>query len=79
MLMKYILSLHIYLRHSLLLFEPKTLGEASVNVIHLASKGKHDQDDFPKRKKKKENEANSPCTHCEKEGHNEEHSRKLHP
>ena len=38
-LMKNIGSLHSYLRHSLLLFKPKNLDEASVKVVHLKSRG----------------------------------------
>lgn len=48
-LMKYISSLHSYLRHSLLLFEPKTHDDPSVKVVHLESMGKYEQDDHPKR------------------------------
>lgn len=48
-LMIYIASLHSYLRHSLLLFDPETLNEASVKVVHLESMGKHEQEDHPKR------------------------------
>lgn len=37
---KYIGSLHSYLKHSLLLFEPTTIDLASVKAIHLENKGK---------------------------------------
>ena len=33
-------SLHSYLGHSLLLFEPTTIDSASVKAIHLENKGK---------------------------------------
>lgn len=78
--MKYIGSLHSYFHHSLLLFEPKTLNEASVKVVHIESRGKHEKEDHPKRTKTtKRKEAKPSCTHCEKKWHDEEHCWKLHP
>lgn len=77
---KYIGTLYSYLRHSLLLFDPTTLDEASVKVIHLESMGKHEEDDHAKKtmtKKKKEEKPS--CAHCKKKGHDEEHCWKLHP
>lgn len=72
-LMNYIGSLHGYLHHSRLLFEAKTLDEASVKVFHIERMEKHEEDDLLKRttttKKKEENPS---CNHCEKEWHNEE-------
>jgi len=46
---KYIGSLHSYLRHSLLLFEPTTIDSASVKAIHLENKGKNERDDHFKK------------------------------
>lgn len=48
-LMKYMGSLHSYLCHSFLLFEPKSIDECSVKVVHLETSEKHEQDDCPKR------------------------------
>ena len=45
---KYIGSLHNYIRHSLLLFEPLTIDEASVKDMHLESRGTNEQNDHPK-------------------------------
>lgn len=42
---KYISSLHSYIRHSLLLFEPTTLDSASVKAIHIESRGKNERED----------------------------------
>jgi len=39
---KYIGSLHSYIRHSLLLFEPTTIDSASVKAIHLENRGTHE-------------------------------------
>ena len=46
---KYIGSLHSYLRHSLLLFEPTTIDSASVEAIHLENRGKNERDDHFKK------------------------------
>jgi len=46
-LMKYIGSFHSYLHHSFLLFKPKIINEASVKVVHIESRGKHEQEDHP--------------------------------
>ena len=46
---KYIGSLHSYLRHSLLLFEPTTIDSASVKAIHLENRGKNERDDHFKK------------------------------
>lgn len=78
-LMKYSGSLHGYFRHSLLLFEPKTLDEASVKVVHLERMGKHEKDNHPKGTSTTKRKEDTPyCTYCEKEGHDEEHCWKLH-
>lgn len=79
-LMRYIGSLHSFLRHSLLLFEPKSLDEASVKVVHLESREKHGQDDHLKSTAPaKRREVRPSCTHCEKEGHDEENYWILNP
>ena len=46
---KYIGSLHSYIRHSLLLFEPTTIDSASVNAIHLENRGKNERYDHFKK------------------------------
>lgn len=46
---KYIGSLHSYIRHSLLLFEPTTIHSASIKVIHIGSRGKNERDDQSKK------------------------------
>ena len=45
---KYIGSLHSYIRHSLLLFEPTTIDSASVKAIHIENKGKNEREDQSK-------------------------------
>ena len=78
-LMKYIGSLHSYLCHCFVLFEPKTMDEASVKVVHLKSRGNHEQYDHPEMAVvAKRNESKPSCTHFYKEGHDEEHWWKLH-
>ncbi len=42
---KYIDSLHSYIRHSLLLFEPTTIDAASVKAIHIENRGKNKSED----------------------------------
>ena len=39
---KYIGSLHSYIRHSLLLFEPTIIDEVGVKAMHLESMGTHE-------------------------------------
>lgn len=46
---KYINSSHIYIRHSLLLFDLATIDEANVKAMHLESMGMNEQSDHPKR------------------------------
>ena len=76
---KYIGSLHNYNRDSLLFFEPTTIDSASVKAIHLESTGTHEQDDHPKRTIAAKRRGPKPsCTHCEKEGHDEENCWKLY-
>ena len=77
---KYIGSLHSYIRHSLLMFEPTTIDSASVKAIHLENRGTHERGDHPKRTAiAKRRGAKPSCTHCEKEGNDEENYWKLHP
>lgn len=67
---KYIGSLHSYIRHSLLLFEPVTIDEASVKAMHLVSRGMHEQNDHPKRAATTKRRGENPSyTHCEKDRH----------
>jgi hypothetical protein len=40
-LMKYIVALHNYIRHALLLFNPTNLDEVCMQETHLDSKGKN--------------------------------------
>ena len=47
---KYIGSLHSYIRHSLLLFEPTNVDLASVKAIYLENRGKKEKDDHFKKK-----------------------------
>jgi len=71
--MKYISFFHTYLHHSLLLFEPKSLNESSVKVLHPESKEKYEQDDRPKRTAEAKKRGVKPsCTHCQKEGHDQD-------
>ena len=77
---KYISSLHGYIRHSLLLFEPTTIDEASVKAMHLEHKETYEQNDHPKRAATtKRRGAKTSCTHYEKEGNEEDNCWKLHP
>lgn len=42
-------SFHSYFHHTLLLFEPNSLDESGVKVVHLEKREKHEKDDHPKR------------------------------
>ena len=46
---KYIGSLHSYIRHSLLMFEPTTINSTNVKAIHLENRGINDKDDHSKK------------------------------
>jgi len=62
------------------LFESKTLDDATVKVVHLERRGKHEKDIHPKRVVTTRRRGAKPsCTHCEKEGHGEENCWKLQP
>lgn len=77
---KYIGSLHSYIRHSLLLLERATIDEPSVKAMHVERSEIHEQNDHQKRAATGKRRGVKPsCTHCEKEGHNEENFWKHHP
>eukprot|EP00253_Pinus_taeda_P027882 PITA_27882 len=46
---KYIVSLHSYIRHSLLLFKPTTIALASVKEIHIENMGNNEREDQSKK------------------------------
>ena len=72
-LTNYIGSLYGYIRHSLLFFEPTTIDEASVKAMHLKSREMQEKNDQPNKTTKTKRRGEKPsCTHCEKEGHEEE-------
>jgi hypothetical protein len=48
-LMKYIGTLHSYIRHTLLLFNPTSLDKVCVQATHLENRGKHVQEDPTKK------------------------------
>ena len=48
-LMKYIGALHIYIHHTLLLFNPTSLDEVCVQATNLENMGKHVQEDPTKK------------------------------
>lgn len=73
MVMKCIGYLHNYLHHSFLLFEPKSINEASVKVLHIENWEKHEKDDHSKRTTiAKRREARPSCTHYDKKGCDED-------
>jgi hypothetical protein len=47
--MKYIGTLHSYIRHTLLLFNPTSVDEVCVQSTHLENRGKHVQEDPTKK------------------------------
>jgi hypothetical protein len=47
--MKYIGTLHSYIRHTFLLFNPTSLDEVCVQATHLENRGKHVQEDPTKK------------------------------
>ena len=96
-LLKYIGGLHSYMRHTILMFNPTSIDEVSVQATHLEARGKNgnpevggpSQPTVSKRKEKrkqkwKARKANTAqkgkasCTHCKKEGHDDEHCWILH-
>ena len=51
-----------------------------MKVVHLQSRGKHEQDAHPKREEIAKRVGENPSyTHCEKEGHDDKHCWKLNP
>eukprot|EP00253_Pinus_taeda_P030208 PITA_30208 len=97
-LLKYIGGLHNYMRHTILMFNPTSIDEVSIQATHLEARGKNGNPEVggsskpiasknkEKRKHKwKERKANtaqkskSSCTHCKKDGHDDEHCWILHP
>ena len=65
--------MHSYISHSLLLFDPPTIDEASVKAMHIESRGAHEQSDHPKRTATTKRSGENPsCTYYEKARHDEE-------
>eukprot|EP00253_Pinus_taeda_P024739 PITA_24739 len=96
-LLKYIGGLHSYMRHTILMFNPTSIDEVSVQATDLETKGKNGNPKVggsskpiasknkEKRKQKwKERKANtiqktkSSCTHCKRDGHDDQHYWILH-
>lgn len=72
-------TLHNYLRHSLLLFDPTNLDEASVKEIHLENGGKHEEVNHKKKTMTKSKKEGKPSyIGCRKDGDDKEHCWKLH-
>eukprot|EP00253_Pinus_taeda_P027718 PITA_27718 len=65
-LLKYIGGLHSYMRHTLLMFNPTSIDEVSIQATHLESKGKNGN-----------LEVGGPSQPTE--GHDDEHCSTLHP
>ena len=95
MFLNFIGGFHSYLRHTILMFNPTNLDEVSVQFTHIKSKGKsvHDVPSVESRQAKegkakqkgkhaatmKKEEDMPTCSHCQKQGHEEEKCWKLHP
>ena len=93
-LLKYIGGLHSYLKHNILMFNPKNLDEVCVQATHLEARGKQGIEEksesegkgkgkFYGRGKrdisiKKEKEKLT-CKNCSNIGHDEDQCWKLHP
>jgi len=96
-LLKYIGGLHSYMRHTILMFNPTSIDEVSIQATHLEARGKNGNPEVggpsqptvrkskEKRKQKwKERKADTAqkrkasCTHCKKDGHDDEHCWILH-
>lgn len=92
-LLKYIVGLHVYLRQSILMFNPSNFDEVCVQATHIESSGRSIvfglTKEVPpteiKRKEKekkaaimKKEEEKSTCSHCQWKGHEEEKCWKLH-
>eukprot|EP00253_Pinus_taeda_P010879 PITA_10879 len=97
-LLKYIGGLHSYMRHTILMFNPTSIDEVSVQANYLEARGKNgnlevggpSQPTVSKIKEKRKHKwkarkvntaqkGKSSCTHCKKEGHDDEHCWILHP
>eukprot|EP00253_Pinus_taeda_P008200 PITA_08200 len=97
-LLKYNGGLHSYMRHTILMFNPTSIDEVSVQATHLEARGKNgnlevggpsqptasksEEKINQKCKARKANVAQknkASCTHCKKEGHDDEHCWILHP
>ena len=96
-LLKYIGGLHSYMRHTILMFNPTSIDEVSVQATHLEARGKNgnlevggpSQPTISKSKEKRKQKwkarksnttqkSKASCTHCKKEGHDDEHCWILH-
>jgi len=97
-LLKYIGGLHNYLRHTILMFNPTSIDEVTIQATHLEARGKNVNPEIggsskptasenkerrkQKWKERKQNtvqKAKPSCTHCKKDGHDDEHCWSLHP
>ena len=93
-LLKYIGGLHVYLRHSILMFNPSNFDEVCVQATHIELGGgnivfRSTKEVSPteikkKRKEKKvatvmkEEDEKPICSHCQRKGHKETKCWKLH-
>jgi hypothetical protein len=93
-LLKYIGGLHVYLMHSILMFNPSNFDEVCVqetnielggrNIVFRSTKEVHTNEFKRKGKEKKvatmkkEEEEKPTCSHCQRKGHKEEKCWKLH-
>eukprot|EP00253_Pinus_taeda_P030329 PITA_30329 len=92
-LLKYIGGLHSYMRHIILMFNPTSIDEVSVQATHLEARGKNgspqvggssqptaskNKQKWKARKAKTTQKSKASCTHCKKDGHDDEHCWILH-
>ena len=57
-------SLHGYIRHALLLFDPTTMNEGNVNSMHRECRETHEQNYHPKSTATSKRRGEKPsCTH----------------
>lgn len=97
-LLKYIGGLHSYMRYTILMFNPTSIDEVSIQATHLEARGKNgnpkvggpSQPTVSKSKEKRKQKwkarkantapkSKASCTHCKKDGHDDEHCWILHP
>ena len=93
-LLKYIIGMHYYLKHTILMLNPTNFDEVCVQEIHIESGKRNVGDSFStkslkgkdsgkgkwKEKKTTTMKKEKPtCNHYNKEGHDEEHFWILHP